>query len=541
MTVTEIVQSSEIAHAYLSVDLIDVSKTNTRKRFDKQKLAELGESILRHGVLQPILVRPKGERYELVAGERRLRASRELAGLGTIPAIVRELSDKEAVEIQVVENLQRDDLHPLEEAEGYAKLLREFGYDADSLALKIGKSRSYVYGRIKLAELCEPAKKALWDGRISHSVGLLIARIPDAKLQTEALREIAPSRKDSWMGDMSYRQAAEYVHRTFMLRLHDAPWKKDDATLVEEAGPCTTCPFRTGNQKELFGDVQSADICTKPSCYEAKGLAFFRRKAEAAVGAGAEVLSAEESKKVLRNGHVDERSGYVELDHYCWSDPKNRTYRKLVGQALAPVLAFDAERNQVKELVRLRDVKEVLKDKGIDYDRWSASSRGSVNADRRLAERNRLERAIEKALLAEVVAKTAKLAFSAKLYRLFALALARHFMWQMDEVLVGRGHKKPNWRNREKAVTGFIAEQKTDGQLIGVLAEVLFFRWNTQNREKRDLQVEFCKIAGIDAGAVAKKIRAEAAAKKKSSRKAKSPKKTSVKHTKSAKSKGSAA
>ena len=204
--------SSEPIHALMPVDLIDVSKTNPRKHFDKEKLAELGESIVRHGIIAPLIVRPiAGNRYELVAGERRLRAAREIAALSEVPVIVRELSDRDALEVQVIENLQRADLHPLEEAEGYAKLIREHGYDADQLALKIGKSRSYVYARIKLGQLRDEVKEALYADKINHSVALLIARIPDPELQLEAFKKVVPD-ENHYSGrlsdePLSYREA----------------------------------------------------------------------------------------------------------------------------------------------------------------------------------------------------------------------------------------------------------------------------------------------------------------------------------------------
>jgi ParB/RepB/Spo0J family partition protein len=130
---------------------ITPSTTNPRKSFPKDKLDELTDSVKRLGVLQPILLRPLngGGTYELVAGERRYRASKA-AGLTDIPATVRELTDAEVLEIQVVENLQRSDLHELEEAEGYEKLLKcahpsGEKYTVDEIAAKVGKSRSYVF------------------------------------------------------------------------------------------------------------------------------------------------------------------------------------------------------------------------------------------------------------------------------------------------------------------------------------------------------------------------------------------------------------
>ena len=133
------------------MECITASKTNPRKIFDDAALADLAASIGKHGVAQPILLRPThvdaGITYfEVVAGERRFRASK-LAGKTTVPAIVRNLSDAEALEIQVIENLQRQDLHPLEEAEGFEVLMRENGYTAEVMAEKTGKSKAYI--RIK--------------------------------------------------------------------------------------------------------------------------------------------------------------------------------------------------------------------------------------------------------------------------------------------------------------------------------------------------------------------------------------------------------
>lgn len=148
----------------LALEAIVASKTNPRKHFDAAALKELAESIAKHGVLQAILVRPNGAdgKFELVAGERRWRAAK-LAQLDRIPVTVRELSDTEALELQVVENLQRTDLHPLEEAEGYESLMKcqhadGRTYTADEIAAKVGKSRSYVYSRLKYTALCKEAR-----------------------------------------------------------------------------------------------------------------------------------------------------------------------------------------------------------------------------------------------------------------------------------------------------------------------------------------------------------------------------------------------
>jgi ParB/RepB/Spo0J family partition protein len=165
---------------HVSIALPDIirSKSNPRKTFDAAKLTELAASIKEHGVLQPILVRPNGKAgtYELVAGERRYRAAQE-AGLAEIPALVRELTDTQVLEIQVIENLQRDDLHPLEEADGYRQLAKTKGYDVARIAERIGRSVKYVYDRMKLAGLVDEARKIFLDGRITAGHAILLARL----------------------------------------------------------------------------------------------------------------------------------------------------------------------------------------------------------------------------------------------------------------------------------------------------------------------------------------------------------------------------
>lgn len=160
----------------IALDAIIESTFNPRKNFDPAKLAELSESIKASGVLQPILVRPlTGDRvsetdrtvqFEIIAGARRYRAS-ELAGLATIPAIVRAMSNDAAMEAAILENLQRDDLTELEEAEGYEALMAHASINADAVAAKIGKSRSYVFGRLKLLDLSQDCKQAMRKGKMS--------------------------------------------------------------------------------------------------------------------------------------------------------------------------------------------------------------------------------------------------------------------------------------------------------------------------------------------------------------------------------------
>jgi len=165
----------------IEIENITPSKTNPRKNFEKTAMEELTASIKKHGVLQPILVREamrngKDVMFELVAGERRFRAAKQ-AGLTEIPANVRDLTDVEAIEIQVIENLQRSDLHALEEAEGYRGLLRMPGFDVSQVADRVGRSTAYVYDRIKLLDLIDPIKVIFLADKITAGHAVLLARL----------------------------------------------------------------------------------------------------------------------------------------------------------------------------------------------------------------------------------------------------------------------------------------------------------------------------------------------------------------------------
>lgn len=164
----------------LPLSSLQSSKTNPRKHFDERKLAELAESIRANGILQPLLIRPLGNAYEIVAGERRFRAAK-LAGVEQVPVVVRELSDEAVAEAQMIENGQREDVHPLEEAAGYHNLLRFGKRNVGWIAGRVGKSEKYVYDRMKLLELTKPAQQLFWDGEIDAGHAILLARLSPAQ------------------------------------------------------------------------------------------------------------------------------------------------------------------------------------------------------------------------------------------------------------------------------------------------------------------------------------------------------------------------
>lgn len=165
----------------LPLGLIDPSASQPRRQFDDIALSELADSIRIKGVLQPILVRPRSEgRYEIVAGERRWRAA-QMAGLHEIPVTVRELDEGDSFEAALIENVQRTDLNPLEEAEGYLRLVREFGHTQESIATLIGKSRSHIGNLLRILDLPENARNLVQMGLLTlgHAKAVLSAREPD--------------------------------------------------------------------------------------------------------------------------------------------------------------------------------------------------------------------------------------------------------------------------------------------------------------------------------------------------------------------------
>jgi ParB family chromosome partitioning protein len=162
---------------YIAIDQIHESTTNPRQTFEQNKLEELAESIRQHGLIQPITVRPNASGFEIVAGARRFRAA-QLAELFSLPARIVELDDAAAMEWQLIENSQRVDVHPYEEAQGFQRLLDLPGYDVTSLVAKSGKSASHIYARLSLLQLIPDVAEAFVQERISASHANLIARLP---------------------------------------------------------------------------------------------------------------------------------------------------------------------------------------------------------------------------------------------------------------------------------------------------------------------------------------------------------------------------
>ena len=173
----------------ISLNLIKSNDEQPRKAFDDEKIAELAQSIKEHGIIQPIILNKKDDYYVIVAGERRWRAAKFL-GLKEVPSVVMDLTDKDILEISLIENIQRQDLNPIEEALAYKKLLSDFNLTQEELSKRIGKSRVAISNIIRLIALCDTVKQYLIDEVISEGHGRALLSITDPKLQSEVAQKV---------------------------------------------------------------------------------------------------------------------------------------------------------------------------------------------------------------------------------------------------------------------------------------------------------------------------------------------------------------
>ena len=197
--------SQEKSSLYLPISQVESCAAQPRKQFDPDALADLADSIREHGIIQPLTVRKlQSGYYQIIAGERRWRAAR-MAGLDQVPAIVVEADDRKAMELAMIENLQREDLNPMEEAEGYQQLMTQYNLTQEETAQRVGKSRSAVANALRLLNLCPPVRAMVEDGRLSNGHARTILPLSPA-LQEKAADAILKS-------DLSVRQTELLVKK----------------------------------------------------------------------------------------------------------------------------------------------------------------------------------------------------------------------------------------------------------------------------------------------------------------------------------------
>lgn len=477
------------------IDSIAPSPTNPRKVF--KDIADLAASLKSVGVLQPLVARPAPDAalgLELVCGERRLRAARE-AELETVPVMVRDLTDAQVLEIQLIENNQRSDVHPMEEAESYRRLLDAVpGMTVADIAGKIGRDLPYVTKRLNLLNLVEPLRMALDEEKIDLTKAVYLARLQPAQQE-----EVAEELNDEYGGLQSFADLKDWVEREIFRDLTMVAFPIHDAELVPEAGSCVSCLKRAGAQAALFDDVQNGDTCSDPVCFEAKSKAHIARERAR--------IQAEEPDVLVISGN--------------WSRPGEKGLPCLNDLMIVDkpgrgvVEAFVVEGTQAGERVLVRP-------------------RGEAGAGGALKERAKEQRAQEKQKFEEKV--TAKAA-EAALEQLCGAAVDADFEFLLQAAVVELsshvyGKKlaalreilpfKPvstKW-GRERVAEGvlrhFESLDNDHGSRLGPLL-VRLLAWRCTEFDLPEAVERMCRSLGVDFAAVKEQVRGEltAAAKQK--------------------------
>ena len=226
-----------------------------RKTFDEKQLQQLSDSVKEFGVLQPITVRKSGKDFIIVMGERRFRASK-IAHKKTIPSIIRTYENDEVLEVQIIENLQRKDIEPTEEAEAIVYLSDK--YSPSEIAKRLGRTDNFIRQRLKLAGLIDGFKHFVRSGEMTISLGVGVALFE-------------PEEQQMMLETMGEEFNTHQINRMINNRTYDlekAPFDVADKTLVAKAGSCVECPFNAANQGNLFGEGKM--VCTKSACFETK-------------------------------------------------------------------------------------------------------------------------------------------------------------------------------------------------------------------------------------------------------------------------------
>ncbi len=217
---TELVKKVEQT---LNINRIEPNKNQPRKEFNEDALQELADSIKQFGVIEPLVVVKRKGYYELIAGERRWRAAR-LAGLKEVPVVIKDYDDQQIVEIALIENIQREDLNPIEEAHAYERLIQEFNLTQDEVAERVSKSRTTVTNALRLLKLTEKVQQMLIDDMLSTGHVRALITITDAQLQYETAMYIFDKK-------LSVRETESYVKKLLNKKPKDKPAEKEDPEL----------------------------------------------------------------------------------------------------------------------------------------------------------------------------------------------------------------------------------------------------------------------------------------------------------------------
>ncbi|MET4545658.1 ParB family chromosome partitioning protein [Pedobacter africanus] len=282
----------------VSPEQVDIGPLNYRKIFNEKDLQDFAADLALHGVIHAIVVRkmPSG-RLELVVGERRLRAAR-IAGLKAIPAVVRLLTDEQVEELMLAENLQRENPHPLHEAQGIERLYKA-QKPIDEIAARLGKSKSFVYSRLKWAELILPLQEIF----LADLLG--VKEVNDlAFLSADSQQEFFNQYCADWQEPDFQLGNIRQAITQYKYDLKKAPFDTGDKTLLPDAGACTHCPFNSATLKTLFPEMATHATCTHKVCYKSKCTAHIQRSIAA-------VIAQHQPVALVVSGHLSEDARMV--------------------------------------------------------------------------------------------------------------------------------------------------------------------------------------------------------------------------------------
>lgn len=422
---------------------------NARDYFDDGKLQELADSLKdTKGVLQPLLgsLRQDGD-VDLIAGERRLRAC-GMAGLDEVEVkLVEKPSRKDQLKWNLVENLQREDLKPLEKAKRIREMLdltdEQTGlpvYNRASLAVELGISAASIGKYENLMKAPVKVQAAVTEDGLDYTVAAMIGALPPT-LHERAQKEIVFR---SWGGPMKREEAQKHLAEKFRRDLRKAQFDRKDAELVPDAGPCEACPFFGANRDDIDGKLRGY-TCLNPDCYETKQQAHVNRVARLAEQDGTKVLGQTSTARVFQswNNQVNPSSGYVDLkdepDAYLLKDTKGKVpkWDKLIDVAGVPtVIAFDHE-GKVRRLVEVKLAIEAAK-RGDHADKFKTKAGETLETVDDKKHTAQISRAKNKASAAALLEGCCELlqAFSGQRWtRAVRLAF-------LDEICNGGGHTR---------------------------------------------------------------------------------------------------
>jgi ParB family chromosome partitioning protein len=500
----------------LPLDWLVVSPTNPRKTFDEAAMQELAASIRENGVLQPLLVRPRAERrFEIVFGERRYRGA-AMAEKETVPVCIREMTDAQVLEAQLVENLQRQDVHPLHEAQGFAALLHleEPKYSVELIAAKCGKSAGYVTSRLRLTELAPTAVEAFTKDEIGLGHALLLAKL-QSQQQEDALTACW---QESYTGGskakrilLPVRHLREWIEHNILLELSTAPFSKEDATLVPEAGSCHNCPKRTGHNTLLFeGIAAQHDSCSDPACYAAKVDAHVKRTVAAKPKL---VQITTVYGKPAEGNPVVPRNQYVEIRQ---EKPKNKYQQdapefKTCKHTTDAIVADGAEKGEIRKVCANPDCP-------VHHPKKQQRRVDADAATKAAQEKQRHEEAIANTIGIRVLAAIAD-AVPVRLMKRDLLFVVERLAGLVEErrlEIVARQHGIKREKDSDSIVKLFAAYlRRAEESVLGSVLVELTILLTAARQQTAQVLNDAAAFYKVDTDAIAAKVKQEFAAKDK--------------------------